>query len=93
MTSPQGIDELFWRQDHEDVNDQAKRLTMAAELRDLNVDKLFKIVKLNLKVKIKEYLKMLQPTLVDWAELRTLIVQKYGDIDVDDIKMKFDAIK
>jgi hypothetical protein len=47
---------------------------MAAEVRDLNVDKLFKIVKLNLKVKIKEYLKMLQPTLVDWAELRTLIV-------------------
>jgi uncharacterized protein YutE (UPF0331/DUF86 family) len=29
----------------------------------------------------------------DWAELRTLIVQKYGDVDVDDIKMKLDAIK
>ncbi len=25
--------------------------------------------------------------------MRTLIVQKYGDVDVDDIKMKLDAIK
>ncbi len=30
MTSPQGMDELFWRQDHEDLNDWAKRLTMVA---------------------------------------------------------------
>ncbi len=28
-----------------------------------------------------------------WAELRTLIVQKYGNVDVDDIRMKLDAIK
>jgi len=25
--------------------------------------------------------------------LRTLIVHKYGDVDADDIRMKFDAIK
>jgi uncharacterized protein YutE (UPF0331/DUF86 family) len=25
--------------------------------------------------------------------LKTLIIQKYGDIDVDDIRMKLDAIK
>ncbi len=30
---------------------------------------------------------------VDWAELRTLIVQKYGDVDADNIKMKLDAIE
>jgi hypothetical protein len=29
----------------------------------------------------------------NWAELRTLIVQKYGDIDANDIMMKFDVIK
>jgi hypothetical protein len=29
MTSPQGMDELFWGQDHEDVNDWAEKLTMA----------------------------------------------------------------
>jgi predicted component of viral defense system (DUF524 family) len=30
---------------------------------------------------------------VDWAELKTLIVQKYGDVDANDIRMKLDAIK
>jgi len=48
MTSLQGMDELFWGQDHEDVNDWAERLTMVAEVCDLTIDKLFKIVKLNL---------------------------------------------
>jgi hypothetical protein len=93
MTSPQGVDELLWGQDHEDVNDWAKMLTMVAEVRNLNVDKLFKITKLNLRGKAKEWFKRLQPTPANWAELKTLIVQKYGDVDVDDIRMKLDAIK
>jgi len=50
MTSPQGMDELFWGRDHEDVNDWAEQLTMAAEVRDLTTDKLFKTAKLNLRV-------------------------------------------
>jgi hypothetical protein len=29
----------------------------------------------------------------DWTELRTLIVQKYGNIDTDDIRMRMDTIK
>ncbi len=61
MTSPQGMDELFWGQDHEDVNDWAERLTMVVEVRDLNVDKLFKITKLNLWGRAKEWFKRLQP--------------------------------
>jgi hypothetical protein len=48
MTSPQGMGELFWGKDHEDVNGWAKHLTMVVEVRDLNDDKLFKISKLNL---------------------------------------------
>ncbi len=48
MISPQGMDELFWGKDREDVNDQAKHLIMAVEVRDLNDDELFKITKLNL---------------------------------------------
>jgi len=32
MTSPQGMDELFWGRDHKDVNDWAEWLTMAAEV-------------------------------------------------------------
>jgi hypothetical protein len=45
MTSPQGMNNLFLGRDHEDVNDWAKRLTMVVEVRDLNADKLFKIVR------------------------------------------------
>jgi hypothetical protein len=33
MISPQDMDELFWGKDHEDVNDWAKHLTMAVEVR------------------------------------------------------------
>ncbi len=72
MTSPQGMDELFWGRNHEDINDWAERLTMAAEVQDLN--KLFKIAKLNLRGRAKEWFRRLQPALVDWVELRNPIV-------------------
>jgi len=87
------MDELFWGRDHEDVNDWAERLTMAVEVRDLNANKLFKIAKLNLRGRAKEWFKRLQPALADWPELRMLIVQKYGNVDTDDIRMKLDTIK
>jgi len=87
------MDELFWGRDHEDVSDWAERLNMVAEVRNLNADKLFKIAKLNLRGRAKEWFKRLQPVPVDWAELRTLIVQKYGNVDTDDIRVKLDAIK
>jgi len=67
MTSPQGMDELFWGHDREDVNDWAKRLIMAAEVRDLNLDKLFKIAKLNLKGRAKEWFKKLNHAPLDWT--------------------------
>jgi len=87
------MDELLWGRDREDVNDWAERLTMAAEMRDLNADKLFKIVKLNLRGRAKEWFKRLQPAPADWTELCNLIVQKYGNVDADDIRVKLDAIK
>jgi len=66
---------------------------MAVEVRDLNADKLFKIAKLNLRGRAKEWFKRLQPAPVDWPELKMLIVQKYENVDVDDIRMRLDAIK
>jgi predicted aspartyl protease len=93
MTSPQGMDELFWGREYEDVSDWAERLTMAAEVRDFNADKLFTIAKLNLRGRAKEWIRRLQPAPADWTELHNLIVQKYGNVDVDDIQMKLDAIK
>jgi hypothetical protein len=47
---------------------------MAAKVRDLNVDKLFKIAKLNLKGRAKEWFKKLNPTLANWIELHTWIM-------------------
>jgi len=93
MTSPQGMDELFWGRDHEDVSDWAEWLSMAAEVRDLNTDKLFKIAKLNLRGRAREWFRKLQPAPTDWLELRTLILQKYGHVDTDDNRMKLDVIK
>jgi hypothetical protein len=87
------MDELFWGRDHEDVNDWAERLTMAAEMRDLAPDKLFKIAKLNLRGRAKEWFRRLQPVPADWADLLTLMIQKYGNVDADDIRMKLDVVK
>ncbi len=66
---------------------------MVVEVQDLNANKLFKIVKLNLRGRVKEWFRSLQPSTTNWVELKTLIVQKYGDVDANDIKMKLDAIK
>jgi hypothetical protein len=93
MTNPQGMDELFWGKDHEDVNDWAERLTMVAEVRDLNDDKLFKTTKLNLHGRVKEWFKKLNPPSADWTVLRAAIVQKFGNVDVDEIRVKLDVIK
>ncbi len=87
------MDELFWGHDHEEVSDWAERLSMAAEVRDLNADKLFKIAKFNLRGKAWEWFRKLQLAPADWLELRTLILQKYGNVDIDDIRMKLDVIK
>jgi hypothetical protein len=43
---------------------------MATEVRDYNADKLFKIAKLNLRGRAKEWFRRLQPAPVDWADLR-----------------------
>jgi hypothetical protein len=59
------MDDLFWGQDCEDVNDWAERLTMAAKVRDLVPDKLFKIAKLNLRGHAKEWFRRLQPVPTD----------------------------
>ncbi len=61
MTSPQGMDELYWGRDHEEVNDWVERLTMATEVIDFNDDKLLKIAKLNLRDRGKEWFKKLNP--------------------------------
>jgi hypothetical protein len=87
------MDELFRGRDHEDVNDWAEHLTMATKVRDLNDDKLFKIIKLNFHGQVKEWLKKLNPPPANWIVLKNAIVQNFGDVDADEIHVKFDAIK
>jgi hypothetical protein len=62
-------------------------------MQDLNVNKLFKIAKLNLRGQAREWFKKLNPTLVNGTKLHSLIIEKYGDVDANDIRMKLDAIK
>jgi hypothetical protein len=66
---------------------------MVTEVRDLAPDKLFKIAKLNLRGQAKEWFRKLQPVPADWADLRMLMIQKYRNVDADDIRMKLDAVK
>jgi predicted aspartyl protease len=87
------MEDLFWGWDCEDVSDWAEQLTMAAEVRDLTPDKLFKITKLNLRGRAKEWFRRLQPAPADWDNLRMLMIQKYGNVDTDDVCMKLDAIE
>ncbi len=42
---------------------------MDAEVQDLNVDKFFKIAKLNLRGWVKEWFRRLHLVLTDWTEL------------------------
>jgi hypothetical protein len=66
---------------------------MVAEVRDLTPDKLFKIAKLNLRGHAKEWFRRLQLAPADWDNLRMLMIQKYGNVDTDDVRMTLDAIK
>jgi hypothetical protein len=45
-----------------------------------------------LRRRAREWLRRLQPAPADWTELRTLILQKYGNVDDNDIRAKLDAI-
>jgi hypothetical protein len=66
---------------------------MPVKVQDLNVDKLFKIAKLNLRGRAKEWFKKLNLAPTSWTELCTWIMHKYGNTNVDDIWLKLDAIK
>jgi hypothetical protein len=48
MAKPQGLDELIWSKEYENIHDWVECLTMAIDMKASNQDKLFKIAKLNL---------------------------------------------
>ncbi len=51
------------------------------------------MAKLNLQGKAKYQYKKLQPAPIDSTEMKSGIQQKFGDVDMDDLKMKFDGVK
>lgn len=65
MTSPKGINELFWGKDLEGIW-WAERLQMAIEVQEYDEEKLFKIAKLNLHGKTKDWYKRLNFVPLDW---------------------------
>lgn len=93
MTSPKGVDETFSGREYEDVYDWAERLQMAAEVRDYSPDKLFKVARLNLRGKAKDWVKRHAPPLETWEELAGALIEKFGQYDAVEVKGKLDAIK
>jgi len=69
MTSPKGMDELFWGKDLEDVFDWAERLHMAVEVHEYDEEKLFKITRFNLQGEAKDWYRRLNLAPPDWQIL------------------------
>lgn len=65
MTSPKCMDELLWGREFEDVHDWSKRLKMVIEVGRIDEQKLFKIGRLNLIGKSKEWYKKLADAPID----------------------------
>jgi hypothetical protein len=87
MTSFKGMDKLLWVREFEDVVNWVERLEMATKVRNYDEIKLFKIACLNMKGKAKEWYKKLNPTLVDWVELKTTMEQKHGIVNLEEIQV------
>jgi hypothetical protein len=92
MTSPKEMDELLWGKDLEDVFDWAKKLQMVAKVHEYD-DEFFKIIKLNLQGKAKDWYRRLNLAPLDMQTLRIQMLAKYGVYDGKDLKVKMDIIK
>ncbi len=92
MTSPKGVDELFWGREFEDVHDQVERLEMAPKVHGIDELKLFKIGKFNMKGKSKEWLKKLTIVPTDWWTMKATMLLKYGTNDKE-VRTKLGLIK
>jgi hypothetical protein len=66
---------------------------MAAEVRGIDEQELFKISKLNLKGKSKELYKKLAIAPINWPALKVVMFLKYGTIDKEEVWAKLDQLK
>ncbi len=63
------MDKFFWGRDMEDVFDWTKGLQMVIKVKELDENKLFKIVKFNLKGKVQDWYYRLDPPHEDYRAL------------------------
>jgi hypothetical protein len=70
-----------------------ERLEVEVKVRGINEHKLFKIDKLNLQGRSKDWYKKLATTLVDWSVMKVAMLLKYGTMDKEEIWAKLDQIK
>jgi len=55
--------------------------------------KLCKIVKLNLRRKVRDWFKKLQLVFANWNEMKTNMRRKFGVVDLDELRVKMDSIE
>ncbi len=69
-------DELFWGKDLKDVFYQDEILQMVAKIQEYDEDKLFKITRLNLQGKTKDWYRSLNSAPLDWQTLQIIMMEK-----------------
>lgn len=66
---------------------------MAVDMRSIDELKLYKIGKLNLRSKYKEWFKKLVAPPTTWQNMKATMLLKYITVDKEKVKMKLDMIK
>jgi hypothetical protein len=66
---------------------------MVVKICGINELKIFKIRRLNLKGKSKEWFKNLTVARTDWWTMEATMLLKYGTIDKEEVRAKLDLIK
>ncbi len=66
---------------------------MVLEVQCYDELKFFKIARLNLHGKVKDWYKNLEPTLADRNEMKVGMQQKFQNVNLDELWMKMDAVK
>jgi hypothetical protein len=65
---------------------------MAVKVKRIDEQKLFKIGRLNLKRKFKEWYKKLGTTPVDYPTMKSAMILKYGMVDKEEVCVKINQI-
>jgi hypothetical protein len=87
------MDELLWGKEFEDVHEWVERLKMVVEVKGIDELKLYKIGKLNLRGKSKEWFKKLVGAPTTWQDMKATMLLKYVFDDKENIRVKLDMIK